>query len=329
MNEPPAFTVRVDDAPLALRVRSLFERFGKPAAQSREILERGFELWLIPHRFSILRLRGHADASSLGIEADYSDNPGTCMVVSLFPSSQFIDRADSMFHGTLSATGEVNAIEGNLSPDASRVEFEGLSLTAPRDPGARLQLAAAVATPNVSAVSIGSSRCEWRFDRHNEPLFGRDLVTWAVVMLPRELAEISCRLRCHVIAKNPFAPSRYQSEPFPVRCRLGEAGGEPGSPSHETGSNGSGSAPSAAAPDLWRSLVRVVGISTVNAERMVEAVVPSWDPGRTVRFRESILPDEIQLQLVPGVRLLADVSLGETDPEKLILRDFRHAPQPA
>ena len=329
MNEPPAFTVRVGDAPLALRVRSLFERFGKPAAQSREIRERGFELWLISHRFSILRLRGHADASSLGIEADYSDNPGTCMVVSLFPSSQFIDRADSMFRGTLSATGEVDAIEDNLSPDASRVEFEGLSLFAARDAGARLQLGAAVATPNVSAVGIGSSRCEWRFDRHNEPLFGRDLVTWAVLMLPRGQAEISCRLRCHVITKNFFALSRYQSESFQVRCRLGEADGEPGSLSCETESNGSSPAASTAAPELWRSLVRVVGIATVGAERMVEAVVPSWDPGRTVRFRESILPDEIQHRLMPGVRLLADVSLGETDPEKLIFRDFRLAPQPA
>jgi hypothetical protein len=328
VDEPPAFTVRVGDAPLALRVRSLFERFGKPTAQSLEILERGFELWLVPHRFSILRLRGHADASSLGIEADYSDNRITCMIVSLFPSSQFIDRADSMFRGTLSATGEVDAIEGNLSPDASRMEFEGLSLIDVRAADARLQLGAAVATPNVSAVGIGSSRCEWRFDRHTEPLFGRDLVTWAVVMLPREQAQISCRLRCHVITKNPFALSRYQSESFQVRCRLDETAGEPGSPSQESESIGSGSTSSAVAPDLWRSLVRVVGISTVDAERMVEAVIPSWDPGRRVRFRESILPEAIQFQLAPGVRLLADVSLGETDPEKLVFCDFRLAPQP-
>ena len=30
VDEPPAFTVRVGDAPLARRLRSLFERFGKP-----------------------------------------------------------------------------------------------------------------------------------------------------------------------------------------------------------------------------------------------------------------------------------------------------------
>src|SRR5437762_11508615 len=74
VDEPPAFTVRVGDAPLALRVRSLFERFGKSTAPSLAILERGFELWLVPHRFSILRLRGHVGASSLVIEADYSAN---------------------------------------------------------------------------------------------------------------------------------------------------------------------------------------------------------------------------------------------------------------
>ena len=251
------------------------------------------------------------------------------MVVSLFPSSQFIDRADSMFRGMLSATGEVDAIEGSPSPDASRMEFEGLSLIAARAADARLQLGAAVATPNVSAVGIGSSRCEWRFDRHNEPLFGRELVTWAVVMLPREQVEISCRLRCHVITKNSFALSRYQSESFQVRCRLDEAAGEPSSPSHETEPSGSSPTPRQLRRTCGDPSCASCGISTVDAERMVEAVMPSWDPGRSVRFRESILPEEIQLQLVPGVRLLANVSLGETDPEKLIFRDFRFAPQPA
>ncbi len=35
-----------------------------------------------------------------------------------------------------------------------------------------------------------------------------------------------------------------------------------------------------------------------------------------IRFRESILPMEIQPQLTPGVGLLADVNLGETDAEQ-------------
>jgi hypothetical protein len=55
------------------------------------------------------------------------------MIVSLFPSSQFIDRSDSMFRGKLSATGEVEAIESTLAPDASGVEFECLSLIAAGD----------------------------------------------------------------------------------------------------------------------------------------------------------------------------------------------------
>jgi hypothetical protein len=74
--------------------------------------------------------------------------------------------------------------------------------------------------------------------------------------------------------------------------------------------------------------VCVVGVSTVDAGRMVEVVIPSWDPGRRVQFRESILPEEIQRQLAPGVRLLADVNLGETNPEKLVFRDFQLAPRP-
>ena len=99
-------------------------------------------------------------------------------------------------------------------------------------------------------------------------------------------------------------------------------------PIDEPESSRSSSTSSGVVLDLWRSLVRVVGVSTVDSERMVEAVIPSWNPGRRVRFRESILPEAIQLQLAPGVRLLADVSLGETDPEKLIFRVFRLAAHP-
>ena len=32
-----------------------------------------------------------------------------------------------------------------------------------------------------AAVGVGSSRAEWRFDRHKEPLFGRDVETWTIV----------------------------------------------------------------------------------------------------------------------------------------------------
>jgi hypothetical protein len=96
------------------------------------------------------------------------------------------------------------------------------------------------------------------------------------------------------------------------------------------GSSGGGSVPPEAAPDLWRSLVEVVGTSTGGPDRMVEVVIPSWEPDQTVRLPESILPEEIRLQLTPGVRLLllADVNIGETDPDKLVFRNFRLAPQP-
>ncbi|MGA2706628.1 MAG: serine protease [Isosphaeraceae bacterium] len=113
-----------------------------------------------------------------------------------------------------------------------------------------------------------------------------------------------------------------------VSHRLDGAWTKPASQFQETESNGSISASSPAELDLWRSLVRIVGVSTVDAERTVEAVVPSWDPGAIVRFRESILPIEIQRQLTPGVRLLADVNLGETDAEKLVFRNFQVAPHP-
>jgi hypothetical protein len=81
-------------------------------------------------------------------------------------------------------------------------------------------------------------------------------------------------------------------------------------------------------PEFWHSLVRVVGVSGIDDERIVEAVIPGWDPARRIQFPASILPDDVRAGLAPGVRILADVNLGEMDPEKLRMRGFRLAPPP-
>jgi hypothetical protein len=83
-----------------------------------------------------------------------------------------------------------------------------------------LRLEATIATPIISAVGLGSSRCEWRFDRDREPLFGRDIETWSVVVLPKRQTSLRLRARFYLISRMLFVPTRRQSDWLELTCPL-------------------------------------------------------------------------------------------------------------
>ena len=92
----------------------------------------------------------------------------------------------------------------------------------------KFQFRTTVLTPDVQAVGEGSSRCEWRFDRDQLPLYGRDIQTWAVVVLPRRQRELHYLMRFYLNVRTFFFSTRRESD-WPMEklvCRLegGRAG---------------------------------------------------------------------------------------------------------
>src|SRR5262249_40175278 len=123
--------------------------------------------------------------------------------------------------GRFSPSGE--AIPSVPSTEAShdKLRVGGLEFGLTSDMELSFRYAASVCTPRISATGIGSARCEWRFDKDKEPLFGRDLETWAGVVLPSGQSEIGYRLKYYVITRTFFFPTRRQSQwSDPISCRL-------------------------------------------------------------------------------------------------------------
>jgi hypothetical protein len=225
--EEAGFFAQAARQPIAFSVRSLFRRLGRPQAEAIKLYRR-FELWLIPHRVSITRRQGLAEPTSIGIEVNYQDEGMTCSIISLFPSFQFVEHgsigASASFSGRMSATGEL--LPQKSTPESAFQNIDVAGLTFSTDAKAdvsgdvALNVRSRVVTPVISATGIGSSRCEWRLDKRDEPLFGKDIETWAVIALPKNLESIAYDVRFYLITRTLFVPTRRQSDWVTIKCAL-------------------------------------------------------------------------------------------------------------
>ncbi|MDB5356021.1 MAG: hypothetical protein JWN24_2474 [Phycisphaerales bacterium] len=218
--EAGGFAACIGDQPIGIRLRDHFEHFKLPA--NLALFDR-FEVWLVPHRVSIIRRHGLAEPTSVGIEIEYDTGGVTCSIASLIPSFEYAVLgevgASVKMTGTFSPAGETNATESHLN-GTNRISRGCLDFGVAAGGSLGFEYTASVATPTVSAVGIGSSRCEWRFDKAKEPLFGKDIETWSAVILPKRKRMINYRARFYLIARTLFLPTRRQSDWVNVSCTL-------------------------------------------------------------------------------------------------------------
>jgi|SRR5215472_8837304 len=222
--EGGGFFARVADQPIADSLGAVLRRTGTSDSRADELFKR-FELWCIPHRVSITRRSGFAEPVSVGLEIAYLNDSRTCSIVSLFPAFQYVVHGrlsgSASFGGKLSPTGEILGTDREPAVGAGQeLSVSGLKLFAATSGEITLHLESTVSTPIVSAVGVGSSVCEWRFEKQREPLFGQDIETWAVVALPKRQRELRYRARFYFTERTFFFQTRRQSEWIDVACAL-------------------------------------------------------------------------------------------------------------
>lgn len=201
---------------LAVSVGGALE-FGMTDSEIQELYKR-FNIWIIPHVVSIVRRSGVYEPTYVGVQVRYKTGDRTCSVRSLIPSPQFVQ------HGTFSAA---ISLQGEIGPTnalgtARTLAMGALGLNFGVDGKSRITatVQASVATPYISAVGVGSNGCEWRFDRHEEPLFGRDIHTWAVVALSKYEVELKYSMRFYVGVRRLIITKRFESKWKQIVCAL-------------------------------------------------------------------------------------------------------------
>ncbi len=218
------FFAQIGSQPIGVSISRLFAELHRPVPDEIKLYQR-FEAWLIPHRVSIIRRNGNQEPTSVGLEVEYDAKGKTCSIVSLLPSFTFIERGHTsgQFHvtGSISATGEMKLPHSIIDTEILKFKKGGLDLGVSAGSEVGLNFSAKVVTPIISAVGVGSSRCEWRFDKQDEPLYGRDIETWSVVILPKREKQLAYRARFYFIARTLFFETRRESDWVNISCQLG------------------------------------------------------------------------------------------------------------
>ncbi len=216
-----SFSVSIANQPIAMRLRDVYKACGKDLPPELALYKM-FELWLIPHRFSLIRNSGLAEPTAVGIEVEYVHENTTCSVVSLLPGPKWKEHGKAALGGKLggklSATGEIEEIPNLcLSPllRLGDLEFAGST-------GSSIEFSFewTVCTPVISAVGEGDSKCQWRFDKEKEPLFGKTIETWSVLALPRRQKTLEYRMRCYYLRRTLFFATRKEGDFVQVRCQM-------------------------------------------------------------------------------------------------------------
>jgi len=231
------FVAQVNDRPIGLSLHKLFETQGWSVPPDLQLYKR-FDLWLIPHGVKVVRPSGNAEVDSVSIRVAYEPGEKTFTTLALLPAPEFIERggvdAAIRLRGSISALGEADSATEATGIDAGPPHETGLrfhldgGLKGKVQAGAeghvdmRLAFSARVVTPWISAAGLRSTRPEWRFQRHLEPLHDRDIETWAVIALPRRETRITFRVQCALTVRTSVLLPRKErhGEWVEVECPL-------------------------------------------------------------------------------------------------------------
>jgi hypothetical protein len=220
------FYTRINTSPIAISIKKWIE--SKKRNIPKEVkLYNSYNVWIVPHRVSVFSRQGNPDIRSIGIEIEYITKGETCSIISLIPSFQYIEQgsikasigANATFRADMELPGLLSSIEEEEGNEVEAENKNGLTLGLYTDLRAKIRLSAIAVSPIIAAVGIGASKCEWKIDKHNEPLFGRDIETWSIIVIPKNKKTISYKMRVSVTEKTWYLlDTRRQTNFETINC---------------------------------------------------------------------------------------------------------------
>lgn len=115
--------------------------------------------------------------------------------------------------------------------------------------------------------------------------------------------------------KIPIVLSRDETDPISIKKGLEEC-------IYEL----SGNVPSTRVPH--RTLLRITNIADESGEKVVDAIIPSWNPRKAVRFPVSLIPENLRNELKQDIWLFALVNIDAEESADLYFDKFELAPEP-
>lgn len=77
-----------------------------------------------------------------------------------------------------------------------------------------------------------------------------------------------------------------------------------------------------------RTLLNITHITNESNEKVIDVIVPSWNPHKAVRLPVALIPQELHSALVVDTWLFADVNTGAEKSDDLYFEHFELTPEP-
>lgn len=77
-----------------------------------------------------------------------------------------------------------------------------------------------------------------------------------------------------------------------------------------------------------RVLLRIQYIGSESNQIVIDAIIPSWNPLKAVRFPASLIPEKLQAHIKVGARFVAHVNIGAEKSDDLYFKQFELAVEP-
>jgi hypothetical protein len=230
------FRASIADSPIALPMSKLMALSDQPTSNLPVAIYDMFELWLVPHRFSVHAVEGSgAGLVSVGCEIDYDLGDGPSVsIVSLFPASQSALSTSVEVSGRINAQAILSPLGFISTPDpktvaehrpattelSAAVRTASMHLEAGWKDGPVLTIKHEIPSPILSVSGVGSQKCQFLFERYKEPLHARDIETFAVVATKRRRKHMSYKMKVVYGYKRIFFPVRHETEWVTINVAL-------------------------------------------------------------------------------------------------------------
>jgi hypothetical protein len=194
--------------PIARLFREVLEEGGQTYQPTA--LDEEYALWLVPHRLSVALRSNWAAVTAVGLDVEYDAGGATCSIVQLWPAAQYRLDASLLVH--------IGSQTSNTDTARLRLRVGTLEIALGEEP--EVTFTAGVARAVVSAMGVGSQRCTWELLYGEQPLAGRDIETWSLLLLPKGKKTLKYRIRAWACHRTVFVPTRIESGWVDVNCKL-------------------------------------------------------------------------------------------------------------
>ena len=211
----------IGNRPIVFNLKQLYRKSNKQVPPEIQIFK-SYNAYILTHTIGVIKDGGWDKIHHIGFRVEFPKN-SDIIVLDVMPQSKFITtiggkfqfEADFNLNGELSLPKEVSTFLENIE----NVGIGG-KLKVATDNSLVGRFSFSVISPEVVSIGKGSNYSEWIFYKSDKPLHGNDIEMYQIVLVDRDLTELSYRSKLYSVISSSFMSSMRESEWIDVKCKL-------------------------------------------------------------------------------------------------------------